>query len=271
MIGYIERQGRNIVKIINELSNYASTRKKPLTVVIDFSDYKYLNRKIKREVNNVVEIIVKYNEKNFTVFNVKKVSKNKFSGTVFLKTNSITSRTINKLKNNYFKDYEIVLINDIENQSLNLRNVIDKNNFQELDLFRISYGFESKFGCKHSSCLGNRFFIDKVGNVSYCYKEKSIIGNIFKNNLREILINSKEFNDLLQQAIKKRKLCSSNCKFFVKCQGGCVLEDVDCQGFLSSIISIDLDNIINNNFSLDDLHLSKENTILKYISLVRRN
>lgn len=273
MIAYIEAQGKKINKVVGKLCSFAEERRKKLTIQIDYRDYKFLKKKIKKEVNTIVEIIVLFNEKNFRYRNIKKITKNKSTGLLYLDVKDINLKVCKLLMNEKIKRYEIMMINDLDYSKLNCKNIITKNNKEDLNIFLLACGFGSKYSCKYTSCLGNSFFINKKGELSFCYKNSSKIGNIFEEEVKTLLLKNHLFNDLLMKAIKKRKICSEKCNNFYQCQTGCVFDKVDCDTFIKKIENKrkEINSIIENNFDFEKLHLSQENAIIRYISSVHYN
>lgn len=268
---YIEKQGKRINKIINNLSRYAKSIKTTVNLVLEYSDYHHLNKIIKKEPNNVTGLSFIFDFKNISYSRVRKTLKYKSRGNIYLKVSkNLPKRIIRLLNSKKMSKIEIILINEInaDLSKLNKKNIIDSKNYKELDCLSLICNLEERYGCNYSSCLGKRFFIDKEGNISFCYKKESNIGNVINKELTELISKSELFKSLLLKSINRRKECKEKCSYFSLCKGGCILEDRQCNEFISLIgkEKEELKGIIDSSFNLKNEHLSKENIILWYIS-----
>jgi radical SAM protein with 4Fe4S-binding SPASM domain len=168
--------------------------------------------------------------------------------------------------------YGIIIIEinetNIDLSKLNGKNIISSNNYLKFDILSLICNLEERYGCNYSSCLGKRFFIDKDGYVSFCYKRESYIGNIINAELTELISKSELFKSILIKSINRRNECKDKCSYFSLCKGGCILEDKECDEFTNLICKEkeELEQIISSSFDLKNEHLSKENIILWYIS-----
>lgn len=78
--------------------------------------------------------------------------------------------------------------------------------------------------CCHSSCLYHYLGITPNGDIYPCaraWTKDYVLGNISTINNIEDAYNSQNYNNLVEQAIKRRNSCMETCKFSDFCKGGC--------------------------------------------------
>ena len=78
--------------------------------------------------------------------------------------------------------------------------------------------------CCYNSCMGKHIGIQYNGNIYGCnrdFPEKYCYGNI--NDYTDIhqCFESKGFNEMLKDAVQRRKECKDSCEIYDFCSGGC--------------------------------------------------
>lgn len=267
---YIKQQGKRINQIIDKVSRYADINKTAVDLILDYRDFCYLKKEVIKQPNNVISLTFIFDLDNFSISKVKRVIKNKSKGHIIVKFNKhLNNRIIRTINNEKLSNIEIVILDNGENiSSLNNKNIICYKNYREIDMLSLICNLEERYGCYNSSCLNKRFYIDEDGNVSFCYKNESKIGNILNNELIDIVSSSQLFKEVLIKSINRRNKCKEHCNYFSLCKGGCVLDDINCDEFKKTydIANGKFDKIKNSSFALENKHLSEENIILWYIS-----
>lgn len=267
---YIQKQGKKINNVIEKFSLYAKEKNKDLNIYINYQDYKYINS----DKINTDKLFVVFNEKDVFIHHILNVLKHLKTKQVYIKINNQNKKIklLKKVSHKKLQDIEIIVIDDNNFLPINGRNIINKNNYKDIDMFSTIHGFYPEFGCEHTSCLGNIFMVDESGNISFCYKHESVIGNVYQKEIKSLLEENNLFIEILMKSIERRKECiNSNCKYFKLCQGGCIFQDKCCKEFIE-LYNKNLsysNEILKGNYNLNEMSLSKENIILHYISKIK--
>ena len=93
--------------------------------------------------------------------------------------------------------------------------------------------------CRHASCFGNTFFVDRQLDVYLCPYHpdgKTMLGSLRKAQNLADLLNCEAVAALLPTAVEKRQRCAAGCQAFSYCQGGCALEETsDCRHYSATV------------------------------------
>ena len=97
----------------------------------------------------------------------------------------------------------------------------------DADIMHLYKFYETVYQCKFSSCLGQNIYVTSSGSVHFCplHLQSSFVGTLRSS---EKYFDTQCFKDILHEAVKKRDLCRSECKYFDYCSGACPLEAGCC-------------------------------------------
>lgn len=102
----------------------------------------------------------------------------------------------------------------------------DKDSDVRITLFREIIGFilfNKKSICTYCSCVGHWLAVRPQGEIYPCnrfFPEKYEMGNIWNYHKAEEIFESKGFENLLSDAVKRREKCQK-CEIYKFCEGGC--------------------------------------------------
>ncbi|MGN1373489.1 MAG: SPASM domain-containing protein [Candidatus Coproplasma sp.] len=134
----------------------------------------------------------------------------------------------------------------------------------EVDALSSMYFNRPTFGCRHSSCLGNKLFVDAAGNVSFCprFAEKTRVGKVGD----EVdYFNSPLFIEVLTKEIEKRNNCKQTCPIARFCKGGCAMlgECEQIKEWFAKAMQIN-SSVRDREADLSQINLALKSIVLEY-------
>ncbi|KAF2516654.1 grasp-with-spasm system SPASM domain peptide maturase [Flavobacterium foetidum] len=172
---------------------------------------------------------------------LKIIDKSRIKSVVlYIKHNNVSENELVKLKDKFSRIAEIIFYEaEKGNDSRESNFIYERNSLAEILAMKISdqddfllniANFNESL--KYSSAYNRTVFIDDLGNVRRYVEDESIFGNVAKDDLREVVLNS-EIISFWEINKDKIKICR-DCEFRYICPDGSIPFKIDEEKYYSS-------------------------------------
>lgn len=257
------KESLKIIKILKDYNIQISF------IITDKKSFKTLRRISKVKKTKILSVYI-----DVTILNKKMIKKMNKVDRVFIEVN----KELNN-KEKYFlelilnyKKYILIIDKTKINKNLEFyeryKNIIYNQKILTNDIFSILTIGKPILQCIYTSCLGKNLYMNKKGDIHYCYYN---LDNSFITNINEVktlseIFEKANFTKKLIDEIERRDRCKEQSNYFEYTKGGCPFNNQTINFFKKEhdIVLQKIKASVNDNTVFFDLTNFEKECIIKY-------